>query len=478
MSSNVSGSDGSPAAGSLLDPGCLCERLASDGLDFTGAPLSVEETLLEVAVAGPGPEAIGLLESLTGRSTTSGERLQIAGAWERQSRWLSARQQAANVAFVGVRAAQGRDGERAETSARFELALETDCGDLFLKYKIGVARLLATTLTATAAQLESGQLSDYRARIICDKLTGLDPDVARRIEARVLPTAAQVKVATLTDKLRRARLAAQGPEAAQEHAQGLVNRRVVTDREPSEPGLLGLHAYLPAETTLAVREVLESKAAEFARADKARHKVDGSPKRTKDQRIADALAWHVLGPADDDPSTPARPRVVVQLTMSLPTLLALRDNPADLPGYGPIPAQVARHLAHDADWHRFVHDPVTGYLLDCGNDHYRPTDELRQFLINRDVTDRFPGSHRKAHHGDNDHTEPYQQGTGGHTSATGMSMLARIGHIAKTHNNWTCTGDANGILTWTSPHGRHYQVPPHDYRDDEPNPPPNDPPPF
>lgn len=454
------------------------ELLTIDGLDFVDASLSVEEMLLEIAIAGPGPDAIRLLEELAARETTSAQRLQIAGAWERQSRWMSARQQAASVAFMGSRAARTRDDERTQAALLFELALETDCSDGFLKYQLGNARLLATTLSETAAKLEAGELSNYRARMICDRLGGLDPLVAREIEANVLATAGDLKVSSLGSKLRRLVLAAQGPEAVEEHLEGSGNRRVTVDRERAEPGLLGLHAYLPPETTVAVREALESKAAEFAKADKAQHASDGTPKRTKDQRLADALAWFVLGPDEDCPAKPARPKILVQVTMSLPTLLALRDNTGELPGYGPIPAEIARRFANDADWQRFVHEPVTGYLLDYGNSRYRPPDELRRFITARDVKDRFPGSARSARFGDGDHLVPYEDGVGGSTSSANMSMLSRIGHVAKTHGGWRCAGDANGVLTWTSPHGQAYRVPPHDYRDDVPEPPPAMPPPF
>jgi hypothetical protein len=448
-------------------------------LDFRCVPLTVSETLLEATLEGPGPEAIRLLETLQDRPLSTDDALEVAAAWERQSRWLTARAQAANVAFMGATVDPSRDGERAEQSRVFELAMATDCNDTFLKHTLGRARQLTTTLTATAAKLETGELSAYRVRLICEKLAGLDPQTAREIEARVLPTAGQLKIGSLQAKLRKQVLAARGDDAVAEHLAGIANRRVTVDRDVAEPGLLGLHAYLPAETAVAVRDTLEAKAQEFGRADKASQqqaKNDGrepAPRRSKDQRLADALAWYVLGPDEQDPSRPARPKILVQLTISLTTLLHLREHPGDLGGYGPIPADIARILARDADWQRFIHHPVTGYLLDAGPNLYRPPPALAQFTDVRDVTDRFPGSNRSAHLGDLDHREPFQQGTGGHTSAKNMPRLSRTGHIAKTHNGWKCEGDANGILTWTSPHGHTYPVPPHNYSDEpEPEPQP------
>ena len=447
------------------------DLIDDDLLGLRWAPLTVQETLVEVALAGPGPEAIRLLETLQGQAMSQDDALDAAAHWERQSRWMSARCQAAQVAFVGATVETSRDGQRDQDSRTLELALAVDCNDTFLKAKLCTGRMLATTLSATAAKLESGELSDYRARRICEKLEGLDPDVARKIEGRVLATAADLRLSSLLAKLRRLVLAAQGPDAVRAHLQGMANRRLTVDQEPSEQGLLGLHAYLPAETAVAVRAAIEAKAKELAGADRAardqalREGLELVDRRTRDQRLADALAMLILGADQDDPTRPQRPKIVVQLTMSLTTLMHLRDNAAELPGYGPIPADIARMLAQDADWQRFVHHPVTGYLMDVGPDAYRQPAPMRRFTQARDVKDRFPGSNRSAYLGDGDHVEAFVPGHGGHTAAANISNLGRLGHIAKTHGGWTCHGDANDVLTWTSPHGQVYRSTPHDYSD-------------
>ncbi|MDX6258027.1 MAG: hypothetical protein QOJ11_4361, partial [Frankiales bacterium] len=95
----------------------------------------------------------------------------------------------------------------------------------------------------------------------------------------------------------------------------------------------------------------------------------------------------------------------------------------------------------------------------------------------RDVKDRFPGSNRSAYLGDGDHVEPFTPDRGGHTASTNIACLSRIGHLAKTHGGWKCEGDANNVLTWTSPHGQTYPSTPHDYSD-EPEPETEQPPPY
>jgi hypothetical protein len=189
--------------------------------------------------------------------------------------------------------------------------------------------------------------------------------------------------------------------------------------------------------------------------------------------MADALAMLLLGADEADPARPAKPKVLVQVTIDLPTLLHLREHPGELAGYGPIPAEIARELADDASWQRLVHEPVTGFLLDLGDERYEPDPAMTRFRIARDVRCRFPGSTRSAGRAEGDHVKAHRRGGGGgRTSSRNIQSLAKLGHIAKTHNGWHVSGDANGELTWTSPNGATYPSTPYDYR------PEDDPPPF
>ena len=144
------------------------------------------ETLARVAACPPGPQPIRWLTSLDGRQLSPGEALEVAGAWERQARWVTARQQASWVGFVGPTGPGplGPDGPteaqlRAEHSNLLELALTIDCGVDFTRDQVDQARLLAGTLSATRDQLAAGQLSAYRARRIAQELRTLDPVTAQ-----------------------------------------------------------------------------------------------------------------------------------------------------------------------------------------------------------------------------------------------------------------------------------------------------------
>src|SRR5690606_13691694 len=59
---------------------------------------------------------------------------------------------------------------------------------------------------------------------------------------------------------------------------------------------------------------------------------------------------------------PVRPQV--RVTVPATALLGLDDTPAQLDGYGPVPADTAALLAGDATWQRLATAPVTGILTD------------------------------------------------------------------------------------------------------------------
>jgi hypothetical protein len=181
--------------------------------------------------------------------------------------------------------------------------------------------------------------------------------------------------------------------------------------------------------------------------------------RSMDMKRADALtsiaAWS-LQQSTVDVKLHRRP-VTVNVTIDLPTLLGLAENPGQLAGYGAIPASVARALASDGKWQRFITDPQTGTLLDFGRESYEPPQALVDFLIARDRTCRFPGCRQSAARADLDHAKSWE--SGGETSAANLGALCRRHHRLKTHGGWKLKSHSDGACTWTSPLGKIYEVP-------------------
>jgi len=154
---------------------------------------------------------------------------------------------------------------------------------------------------------------------------------------------------------------------------------------------------------------------------------------------------------------PHRRPISVNVTIDLPTLLGLAENPGQLAGYGAIPASVARELAADGKWKRFITDPQTGNLLDYGRQSYEPPQALIDFLIARDRTCRFPGCRRSAALSDLDHATSWEDG--GSTSPKNLGALCRRHHQLKTHNGWKVTSHEDGSCTWISPLGKKFFTP-------------------
>src|SRR5262249_61185497 len=119
-------------------------------------------------------------------------------------------------------------------------------------------------------------------------------------------------------------------------------------------------------------------------------KTEGDP-RTADERRADALCALILDPRLHY-TTGGKDGVQVQVTVPASTLMGLDDQPGDLAGYGPIPAELARELAAEGTWRRLVTDPLSGTLLDYGRTTYRPPAGPAQFARAREQRGAGPGA--------------------------------------------------------------------------------------
>jgi hypothetical protein len=186
---------------------------------------------------------------------------------------------------------------------------------------------------------------------------------------------------------------------------------------------------------------------------------------------ADALVAAVLAPggrgaspgesravSDDAPGGSTAARVQVQVTVDLATLLGLAERPGELRGHGPVTPAVARALAADAEWVRWVTDPLTGQLLDLGRRRYRPSRPLERFLQAAHQVCGWPGCHHPADRCDADHVVPFA--SGGETTRANLGPLCRQHHNAKTHGKWRLARAPDGTGHWTSPLGASYSAPP------------------
>jgi hypothetical protein len=190
----------------------------------------------------------------------------------------------------------------------------------------------------------------------------------------------------------------------------------------------------------------------------------------------DAVAAKAGKRSSDEDRPPGRqapgirvPRVRIDVTVALSTLLGLDDQPGELAGLGPIPAEQARALAAGGIWRRLVTDPLTGAVLDVGRTRYKPPQPMAEHVLARDGVCAAPGCSVPAHRCDLDHTTEYhdrpangspEQGT---TSADNLGPLSHHCHRLKTDGGFTLTQVAPGVFEWHTPAGYTYRVTPGDF---------------
>ena len=363
-------------------------------------PMSVPETLLAINAAGPGPEAVRLLQSLRGQELTDDQKLTAVQLWQPQLAFTIAAEQAALLELVGPEPdPQDKQAVLADEFTPHELAAALNVTVPHAAGRIAQARLMATTFTATQRRLAQGHLDGYRVWVMLQVLTTLAPDLARQVEAEILPRAGSLTGAQLRKALREAARKADPGWGTRMFAKARKSRRVGFDTRGTD-GLVGMYAYLPPVEAIAIQQHLQA-AAKVA-------SPDPDDDRDVDERMADALIAAVLGTTPGDVTTPAAPKVITQLLISLPTLLGLREDTGELTGYGTIPAGMARELATDSEFQRMIYDPVDGHLLDYKTGTYRPPKPLDGYARARDRHCRFPGCTRPAENCDLDHTKPFQ----------------------------------------------------------------------
>ena len=439
--------------------------------------------------AAPGIETLTSLSAINPFDLPAAARIDYLSALERQISWLQALMQRAIVAVAGEEGSKSEDmftgvddAEREDVATALRMSTGT------AQIRIDVARTLVNHLPNVCSALAMGEISPAHATVIARESAsairdGMGPAHIYSIEQSALayaefhtPTQVANKVRTTIAKL--------APEPFEEIAERARDtRRVSCFREVD--GLSTIVAILPAEDAQIVMKAIENfihaqvanesitlnaqgvrgvdgigASDSAAGADSAKDsEVQPGQHRSMDMKRADALtsiaAWS-LQQSTVDVKLHRRP-VTVNVTIDLPTLLGLAENPGQLAGYGAIPASVARALASDGKWQRFITDPQTGTLLDFGRESYEPPQALVDFLIARDRTCRFPGCRQSAARADLDHAKSWE--SGGETSAANLGALCRRHHRLKTHGGWKLKSHSDGACTWTSPLGKIYEVP-------------------
>lgn len=355
---------------------------------------------------------------------------------------LDARRRAAEAA-AGVPAAQRGRGVASE------VALARRDSPVRGGRHLGLAKALVYEMPHTLAALEAGLLSEWRATLIVRESACLDVEDRRALDAELCAESSGL------DGMGDARVAAAAkaiayrldPHAVVERAAKAETERTVTIR-PAPDTMTYLTALLPVAHGVAVYAAL-------------RRAADTTfDERSRNQVMADTLIERVTGRSAAVP-TP----IAVNMVLADETLLGGGNAPADVGGYGPIPAEIARRLVwaavgdprSRATLRRLYAHPRSGALVAMESRARLFPRGLAAFIELRDQRCRTPYCDAPIRH--RDHAVPHRRG--GATSAeNGLGECERCNY-AKEASGWRVetTVDRTGSHTaqFTTPTGARYQ---------------------
>lgn len=464
------------------------------------------ERIAEILHLPAGIEMVNELWKISPESLDYAGRVDYLAAIEKQSGWFNAWMQNAIVSIAGSEPSRADsmysgvdDSEREEIATALRMSGSTAQG------RIDVARTLTQYLPGATAALAVGDISPAHANVIARESAqlirqGVAPEVLKLIEDEAIAHAEFHTPAQVANKVRSC-IAMFAPEQFEAAAVEEKSTRRVSCY-PNANGMATIVAFLPAadaqtimlaidrlahktngaakeklrafqeksgyrmransnspfpsdsESSTATNNANTNGSADFNLTDFSADLMDPMDAHRADAMTAIAALF--LETNEDQVMNHGRP-ITVNLTIDLPTLLGLSENPGQLSGYGAIPATVARELAADGKWRKFITDPTTGNLLDFGRESYLPPQVLRDFLLARDKTCRFPGCRRSGVKGEIDHVIPWEEG--GETSPKNLGLLCKRHHQLKTHGGWKLESFEDGSCEWTSPLGKKRFVP-------------------
>jgi hypothetical protein len=197
---------------------------------------------------------------------------------------------------------------------------------------LGLAKALVHEMPHTLAALETGVLTEWRATLIVRESACLDVEDRRVLDIELCSDPNGL------DGMGDARLAATAkaiayrldPHAVVDRAARAATDRTVSIR-PAPDTMTYLTALLPVAQGVSVYAALRRAADTCA---------DG---RSRGQVMADALVKRVTGRS----AAVATP-IAVNLVLSDETLMGGSNAPADISGYGPVPAALAREMVSRA----------------------------------------------------------------------------------------------------------------------------------
>ncbi|ONI84239.1 hypothetical protein ALI144C_16385 [Actinosynnema sp. ALI-1.44] len=321
-----------------------------------------------------------------------------------------------------------------------EVAMELSVSPNTAAAHLSQAKSLVARLPATVNALEAGEIDYTRTKALHDYTTELNADQAAEVEKRVLEGGKRDNLTRFKHALRRTVIRVDPRGAEQRRQRAREHRDVTKWDKPDGTATLGI-TLDPHEAHMAYHQITTLAAQRT------------TPGRSLAQRRADVFMDMVLGKEMN------RPPVTVNVLVPMTTLLGLNQEPGEISGYGPITAEYARELAHDATWRRVITDP-TGHVLEVSRRRFA-SPALKRHLDLRDRTCRQPGCTVPAERCQTDHTIPHA--TGGLTSAANTSTFCERHNLMRQRTDWKLDQPTPGTLLFRTPANRKLLTHPEPY---------------
>ncbi|MEO6821023.1 MAG: DUF222 domain-containing protein [Candidatus Nanopelagicales bacterium] len=408
------------------------------------------------------------------------ELLALLGELERVKAAVAAAQARVTTAFaIGQEraSAQAREAIKDQGFEAWQLARNSFRGSNGTAEQVGFARRLSPwqgsqslsrsralveQLPRTLAALTAGMLSESRAALVVRETSHLSAADRALVDQEVCGELGVV--ALLGDRSLERAVRAAGyrcdPQGALDRARSAERERRVSIR-PLPDATCRLSALLPLAQGVATYATL-SRDADSARAA-------GDP-RTRGQVIADTLVERVSGQA-----VASQVSVEVQVVISDAALFGIRDDPAQLPGYGSVPAGWVRDLVRGTErtatadtsdgvvdqarvWLRRLYATPDSTTLVAMESSRRFFDAgLRRFLIARDGTCRTPWCDAPIRH--LDHVREHTAG-GATAERNGQGLCERCNYT-KRLSGWRVEvldpSRPGHRVRWRTPTGATYE---------------------
>lgn len=312
-------------------------------------------------------------------------------------------------------------------------------GSTLLKF----SRCLLIDLPQTYSALKTGRISEEKARAVAKETDWLPRDKRRQVDERMAGRLAEVGVGRLGNEVRA--LAQQvDQEAAVEHLEKCIEERAVSVR-PAPGNMAYLSALLPMPQAVAVYANLKKSAASLIGTGE-------SGQRSQSQVMADLLVERTTG----QESAAAVP-TEIHLVMNDDSLVGPGDDPAWLPGFGPLPAGAARKFVAENEatvfLRRLYARPDDGQLVRMDSRRREFSGLLRRMIVIRDDICRSPWCDAQIKHAD--HATAFA--AGGDTDWDNASGLCAACNFAKELDGWKHVATPEKLIVKT-PTGHRYET--------------------